>query len=287
MVGDPAQTIYSFAGANADYLLRLPASATRHHLRRAGPQLPLHARGGRGGQPAARRLAPAPGCGCGPSRSTGARGPVYRATPTRSPRPSAVAAQIQALRRAGTPLGEIAVLFRINAQSEAFEEALAARGVPYVVRGAARFFERAEVRQALTLLRGSARGGRGSGDGLVADVTAVLAGMGWTAEPPDRAGQRAGPLGVPAGARRRRPSDSPPGSPTAGLADFVAELDRRAAEQHAPVAEGVTLATLHAAKGLEWDAVFLCGMHEGTHADRLRRRRRPRSRRSAGCSTSA
>ena len=48
------------------------------------------------------------------------------------------------------------------------------------------------------------------------------------------------------------------------LAGFVAELDRRAHEQHAPVAEGVTLATLHAAKGLEWDAVFLCGMQEGS-----------------------
>ena len=55
------------------------------------------------------------------------------------------------------------------------------------------------------------------------------------------------------------------------LAGFVAELDRRAHEQHAPVAEGITLATLHAAKGLEWDAVFLCGMQEGampiTYAD--------------------
>ncbi len=50
----------------------------------------------------------------------------------------------------------------------------------------------------------------------------------------------------------------------AGLAGFVADLERRAGEQHAPVADGVTLATLHAAKGLEWDVVFVCGLQEGT-----------------------
>ena len=42
----------------------------------------------------------------------------------------AVAAAVERLREAGTPPGEVAVLFRINAQSEAYEEALAARGIP-------------------------------------------------------------------------------------------------------------------------------------------------------------
>ena len=48
------------------------------------------------------------------------------------------------------------------------------------------------------------------------------------------------------------------------MATFVDDLDRRAAEQHAPTADGVTLATFHAAKGLEWDAVFCCGVQDGT-----------------------
>ncbi len=44
---------------------------------------------------------------------------------------------------------------------------------------------------------------------------------------------------------------------------LLAELEERSAAQHAPTVEGVTLASLHSAKGLEWDAVFLAGLCEG------------------------
>jgi DNA helicase II / ATP-dependent DNA helicase PcrA len=264
VVGDPSQTIYSFAGASADYLRefpkRHPGTTSMELVRnyRSTPQVVGAANGLLAG-----------------SAGTSSAGVSLRSQQEAGPEVSyaehsdevaeaeAVAAEILKLKDSGLPMREVAVLFRINAQSEAFEEALAARAIPYVVRGAARFFERPEVRKAVTLLRGNARSAEGSGDGLVADVRAVLSGMEWTEKAPTGRGN----------VRDRweslqaivsQATEFAVGTPGATLGDFVDDLDRRASEQHAPVAEGVTLATLHAAKGLEWDAVFLCGMHEGT-----------------------
>ncbi len=118
-------------------------------------------------------------------------------------------------------------------------------------------------------------------------MRATLSGMGWSAEAPGTRGEtrnRWESLQALVDQVDRVRASSSPG-PTLG--DFVDDLDRRAAEQHAPLADGVTLATLHAAKGLEWDAVFLCGLQDGTLPDHLRRHPGRRSRRSAGCSTSA
>jgi DNA helicase-2/ATP-dependent DNA helicase PcrA len=52
--------------------------------------------------------------------------------------------------------------------------------------------------------------------------------------------------------------------PMATLGLLVAELDARAEAAHPPAVQGVTLASLHSAKGLEWDAVFLVGLADGT-----------------------
>jgi DNA helicase-2/ATP-dependent DNA helicase PcrA len=261
VVGDPAQTIYSFAGASAGYLRdfhrRHPGTTSLELVRnyRSTPQVVA----------AANKLLAGTASAGVSLRSQQEAGPevTYTEHADEVSEAEAVAARILELRRSGNPMREVAVLFRINAQSEAFEEALAARGIPYVVRGAARFFERPEVRQAVTLLRGNARGGAGSGEGLVVDVRAVLTGMGWTETAPTGRGN----------VRDRWESlqaivsqaeEFSAAREGATLGEFVDELDRRAAEQHAPVAEGVTLATLHAAKGLEWDDVFLVGVHEGT-----------------------
>ncbi|MGN0063147.1 MAG: ATP-dependent DNA helicase UvrD2 [Nocardioides sp.] len=257
VVGDPAQTIYSFAGADATYLRRFtdkfPGATSVELVRnyRCTPQVV---------QVANDLLAGTPSKGVDLVAQRPSGEPVrWSREHDEESEAEDVAERIKLLLADGTPASQVAVLFRVNAQSERFEEALSSRSIPYVVRGAARFFDRPEVRQAVTLLRGSARVGVTDGS-LTEQVGAVLAGMGWTAEMPTARGE----------VRNRWESlqalvDQAAEFAENGAGDlvsFVADLERRAAEQHAPVAEGVTLATLHAAKGLEWDAVFLAGMHD-------------------------
>ena len=266
VVGDPAQTIYSFAGASPrylqDFVVKHP-EATRVDLvrnYRSSPQIVEAANQVLAGSPR-----PASTSGVLQLRSQQPAGPAvtFREHTDEVAEGDAVAREVESLRDAGVPLREMAVLFRINAQSEALEEALAARGIPYVVRGAARFFERPEVRQAVTLVRGAARAGEQHAEGVVESVRAVLAGIGWTEEAPEGRGQQRDRwesfqalVAVAEDFARARPDDD--------LGAFVDDLDRRAGEQFAPVADGVTLATMHTAKGLEWDAVFVCGVQEGS-----------------------
>ena len=255
VVGDPAQTIYSFAGASSSYLrdfLKLhPDAASVQLVRnyRSTPEVIAAANTLLGGSASQ-------GVELRSQRESGPK-VDYTSYADEVAEATGVASAIAALRSRGIPPGEMAILFRINAQSEALEEALASRGIPYVLRGAARFFDRPEIRQAITLLRGAARGGD-TEDPLSNQVVAILAGMGWTSEAPKSRGQ----------ARDRWESlqalVDQAASFSGGLGDFIAELERRASEQHAPMADGVTLATFHAAKGLEWDAVFLCGLQDGT-----------------------
>ncbi len=269
VVGDPRQTIYSFAGASPQILTsfaRRHEGAERYELvrnYRSTPQIVAAAN-------AVFSKVSTLNEGVRLQSQQAPGNPVtYVGYPDEQAEAAAVASEIVLMHRRGVAYKEMAILFRINAQSEAFEEALGEHGVPYVLRGVEGFFRRAEVRQAVTLLRGAARGGEGGGN-LVDEVRAVFSSMGHTDEPP-----------TGAGAVRDRweslhaivsmAADLVESDPAADLNALVADLDRRADQAHAPAADGVTLATLHSAKGLEWDSVFCIGMHEGmmpsVHAD--------------------
>ncbi|MFE7859320.1 ATP-dependent DNA helicase UvrD2 [Streptomyces sp. NPDC057403] len=269
VVGDASQTIYSFTGATPDHLLdfrvRHPGATVVKLVRdyRSTPQV-VHLANGllaqARGRAADHRLELVSQRAAGPE-------PRYTEYTDEPAEAEGAARRIRKLIAAGVPASEIAILFRTNSQSETYEQALADAGVPYQLRGAERFFDRPEVRRAIVNLRGAARfGGNDSrlddAVDLPSQVRAVLSGEGWTTEPPAGSGA----------VRERWESlaalvnlahDFAAADRGATLADLVAELDERANAQHAPTVQGVTLASMHSAKGLEWDVVFLVGVAEG------------------------
>jgi DNA helicase-2/ATP-dependent DNA helicase PcrA len=263
VVGDPQQTIYSFTGATPEYLrsfaVDFPQAAVVRLVRdyRSTPQVVA----------VANRLA-AGGSGSLVAQRPAGPEPVVTKYPDEEAEAAGVAAEAGALIARGVPPHEIAILLRINAHMERFERALADVKVPYVVRGAERFYDRPEVRKAVVLLRGAARAAGAGTDAtgapgeLTAAVRHVLASAGLTAQPPAARGavrERWESLAAIAGLADALAA----ARPAATLAEFAAELADRAETGHAPVAAAVTLATMHAAKGLEWDAVLLPGLVEG------------------------
>ena len=173
-----------------------------------------------------------------------------------------VAQLIQDWIATGVSPRDIAVLYRTNAQSEPFEDALASADIAYTVRGSERFFERAEIRRAITLLRGQSLAEPASD--VVDSVRAVVAGLGWAADQPPAGGSATRELWESYLALVTLAEDVVAGNPQATLADLIRVLDERAEQQHAPNIDGVTLASLHAAKGLEWSHVVIAGCTEGT-----------------------
>lgn len=269
VVGDANQTIYSFGGASPRPLLeftrRFPEASVIRLERdyRSTPQVVSLANqviGAARGRPAGSRLKLVGQRPPGPE-------PRFAEYEDEAAEAAAAARRVRELLDGGATASEIAVLFRINAQSEAYEQALTEAGIPYLVRGGERFFSRTEVRQAMSALRVAS--GDPTGPDLVTAVRSALAKVGLTEQPP--AGGAAKERWDALLAIVELAEELASSVADADLPRFVAELDQRAAAQHPPTVEGVTLASLHAAKGLEWDAVFLVGLSEGTmpilHAD--------------------
>lgn len=255
VVGDVSQTIYTFAGASPDYLLGFGSEfedavvvRLEENYRSTAPIIDAANRLMRG-RPGALTLHPA-------TTSKGAA-PTVAAFDSDGAEARSVANSIAAEIASGVRPESIAILFRINVQSQVIETALADAGVPFVVRGATRFFDQREVKEALMLLRGATV--NTATEPLFKTVSDVLRSIGWSQEPPEVRGavrDRWESLN----ALMRLAEEAQAGTT---LRQFVDELFERQTGQHEPTLSAVTLATLHSAKGLEWDRVYLVGLSEG------------------------
>jgi DNA helicase-2/ATP-dependent DNA helicase PcrA len=256
VVGDPNQTIYSFTGATSDYLRNFDERYEGAKVL----QLTHNYRSTKKIVAAANRVV-ADTSSIDPLTSQGDSGDDVRVLQFASVADEAreVALNIRELLSAGTKPNEIAVLYRVNGQSEMFEAALAEQNIEYQLRGGERFFNRPEIARAMTALRAESNSASREDKSTFELVTDVCRSVGWTAREPEGAGAE----------RDRWESLSAliamlaemPGDPT--LAQFSAELDERKRSQHEPIKAAVTLSTIHAAKGLEWSQVFIVGATEG------------------------
>lgn len=257
VVGDASQTIYSFAGARADYLLDFPKrhpNATVVRLEqnyRSSPPIIETANRLMRGRPGALMLHAAHG-------EPAAKTPItLSAHPSDIAEARAVAQKILDLIAAGQAAQDIAVLYRINVQAAALETALGEAGISYQIRGSKRFFDLPEVKQAVMSLRAASVSI--SGEPLFKSVSDVLRGLGWSQSPPETRGavrERWESLNALMGLVDLA-------APGTTFRAFTDELMERQASQHEPTVAAVTLATLHSAKGLEWENVFVVGVSEG------------------------
>jgi len=265
VVGDASQTIYSFAGASSEHLMSFPSRypdsvvVRLEQNYRSTPAIVETANRLMRDRAGALNLRPA---AIGGERAAG-KADRRLLEPTvathRDDRAEArtVAGQIADQVAAGTRPQDIAVLYRINIQGAALEAALGDVGISYQLRGGKRFFDLPEVKQTLLMLKGASVAK--TVEPLFKTVSDVLRSLGWTQDPPDSRGavrDRWESLNAIMGLAEAA-------DPATTLRQFSDDLYERAAGQHEPTMDAVTLATLHSAKGLEWDTVYVIGLSEG------------------------
>jgi len=241
-VGDDYQSIYAFTGASPEYLLAMPQrfpSATVVRLEenyRSTPEVLTFAN----------RLVPRLGGAekvLRATRPTGAE-PVTRSFGEAEEEAAFIVERMRELHAADTPFEEMALLFRTNARSADFEEALTEAGIAF--QGAA-FLSRNGAKQLLKALRGSGTS--------VAEVRRVAIEQGMLETIPDKLGEREVTRQNDLARLVRLAEEFGEGT----VAEFVTQLEDRFGSN---AGRGVHLLTYHRAKGLEFDAVFLPRLEE-------------------------
>ncbi len=249
VVGDPAQTIYSFAGATPVFLnsftQRFPdAEVIRLSTGyRSTPEITFAAnallRHGAMGQ----ELVALNDHGTKPSVDGYANEDAEIA---------GVLAQITELLNTGTQAQEIAILARTNNQLKGVERAMNKSGLPYQVRSTERFFDRQDVRDFLKEVRRAS--------------VLPTEGVSWidelrTIAQPFLTGESID--GIAGLLHLARELDGDNSFSPKTLRSYLREIEDRVQQNNPPTMPVITLATLHAAKGLEWERVFLIGASEG------------------------
>ena len=254
VVGDAAQTIYSFAGASSSFLLNFTKKYPRAEVirlsrgYRSTPEIigtanAILRQGGMLG---------ADGHQLASMNESGVAPVIARADSVASEAASVVE-KITAIKQShidsGTPESKqptIAILTRTNSQLEAFEQALKKSNIDSLVKSSDRFFERVDVKDAMRVIRQASVLPAEDGD-WYSELESIL--------------RPFGSADYVQAFLRLAQTMKEDGAPT--MRTFLRELEDRAEQNNPPTLPGVVLATLHAAKGLEWDHVFLAGVSEG------------------------
>ena len=263
VVGDAAQTIYSFAGATSNFLLtfknRFPNAQTYRLSRgyRSTPEIINTANQ----ILRSANLISDHGNELSSANSHGDK-PLINGFNTSSEEIAFVVNSVVANIKAGADSSDIAILARTNAQLDQIKSALNNSKVASQIRSGERFFDRVDVRDAMRVIRSASVLPPEGGD-WYEDLVSVLR-----------------PFGdadyVSAFLRLAREMQE--GSIELDSADlsssgdlkiktsmrtFLRELEDRAEQNNPPTLPGVTLSTLHSAKGLEWNHLYLIGLSDG------------------------
>ena len=249
VVGDPAQTIYSFAGATPVFLnsftQRFPEAQVIRLTTgyRSTPEITFAANALLRSATMGQELV---------AFNTHGSKPMVTGYSDESAEIKGVMAEINELLSGGTQPQEIAILARTNAQLKGAEKAMLAQNIPYQVRNTERFFERREIRDFLKQVR-QASVIPAEGQGWIDELRSIAQPY-LTGEAID---------GIAALLHLARELDADDNFSPKTLRGYLREVEDRVQQNNPPTMPVVTLATLHAAKGLEWDRVFLIGASEG------------------------
>ena len=247
VVGDAAQTIYSFAGASSNFLLnfknRFPNAQSFRLSRgyRSTPEIINTAN-------QILRTANLVSDHGSELQSANTHGdkPLVNGFNSTADEISYIVSQVSKQISSGSDSSEIAILARTNAQLDQVKSALNNAKILSQIRSGERFFERVDVRDAMRVIRSASVLPSDIGD-WYADLVSVL--------------RPFGDADYVVGFLRLAKSIQENGG--ANMRAFLREIEDRAEQNNPPTLPGVTLATLHGAKGLEWDHLFLIGVSDG------------------------